>query len=62
MRQSMVEPYVHLVWATTRRAMLLTPVIEAGTYECLRDCAKQLGVTVLAANGMPDPDDEANAA
>jgi putative transposase len=45
---------VHIVWATTRRAALITPVVETGLYECLRDCAKRGGVTVMAAGGSVD--------
>ena len=54
MRQSKVEMYAHLVWATSRRAQLVRPAMEEFLYRCLHETAEELGVHVLAAGGMPD--------
>ena len=54
MRQSKVEVYLHLVWATLGREPFLTIEIERPVYRCIENEAKRLGCEVLAIGGMPD--------
>jgi len=54
MRQSRIELYVHLVWATAERAWLVKPSFRRSLFRCLEEQAQHLGCTVLALGGMPD--------
>ena len=54
MRQSKVELYAHIIWATTERTWLLKPAIRRSVFRCLEGQARQSGCTVLALGGMPD--------
>jgi REP element-mobilizing transposase RayT len=54
MRQSKVELYAHLVWATKGRMDALTGGYERRVYRCVVAEARQLGCDVLAIGGMPD--------
>lgn len=46
--------YLHLVWATWDRFLLITPKIEKPTYRAISSQVVQLGCRVLAINGTPD--------
>ena len=54
MRQSKIEVYLHLVWATYRRLPFVTNEIESAVYRCIQNEAQQVGCEVLAIGGMPD--------
>lgn len=53
-RQSRVEVFLHLIWATEGRAARLTPEWEEPAYRSIRAEAERLRCSVLALNGMPD--------
>ena len=54
MKQSKVEIYVHVVWATTYRARLILPHMAPIVYGCIRDNALSLRASVYAINGLED--------
>lgn len=46
--------FYHVVWGTKDRLPLITPEIEAATYDHIRSKALGLKGTVFAVNGLPD--------
>ena len=46
--------FYHVVWGTKHRLPLITPEIEAATYDHIRRKALGLEATVFAVNGLPD--------
>ena len=52
--RSKLELFVHLVWATKRRAERLTEDWERAAYRCMNLEANRLNCKVLAIGGMPD--------
>ena len=54
MQRSKAEIYLHFVWATARRKLLLVPEIERPIHRCIIEEAQKCGCIVLAIGGMPD--------
>jgi REP element-mobilizing transposase RayT len=54
MRRNKLALYLHLVWATWDRQLLVMPEIERHVYRNIESEARGMGCTVLALNGMPD--------
>ncbi len=54
MRTAKVELYLHAVWSTSRRAALLTSVLEPQVHRCFCREAERLGCVVFAVNGAED--------
>jgi putative transposase len=52
--RSKVESYGHFVWATRRRAEVLTPEFERRVYRCVVAEVSRQRCQVLAIGGMPD--------
>jgi putative transposase len=52
--RSKVESYGHFVWATRRRAHVLSPNLERQVYRCVTAEVARLRCRVLAIVGMPD--------
>ncbi|HZO90494.1 MAG TPA: IS200/IS605 family transposase [Chthonomonadaceae bacterium] len=53
-QSSKAEIYLHFVWATRGRQLLLTPESEREVYRCIEQEARRLDCQVLAIGGMPD--------
>lgn len=54
MTSSAKAVYLHLVWTTINREMLITPQIERIIHRCIVNQVNRLGCTTLAVNGMSD--------
>lgn len=51
---SYIQIFIHMVWATYQRQPLITPDIEPHMNRFLRVKCQEMGLKVLALNGMPD--------
>ncbi len=54
MQQSRVEVYVHMVWATYRRGLVLRGALEEQAHAVIASEAQGLGCTAYVMNGMAD--------
>lgn len=54
MPDTYTQLYYHFVWSTARRQPWISPSLEAPLYRFIRYKCTELGVAVLALNGMPD--------
>ena len=54
MRQTKAEIYLHFVWATHQRQLLINPEIERDVYRCIESEARRLQCVTLAIGGMAD--------
>jgi putative transposase len=54
MKDSIVEVYLHLVWATWDRASILHPPVERAAHRTITQQANELGCQVLAIGGWLD--------
>ena len=54
MRRSMIQVYVHLVWATWDRLPLITPDIERRVNTAICDSIHGFGCPMYAIGGVPD--------
>ena len=54
MRRNRLELYLHLVWTTWDRLLLITPDIERRLHRNIESQAREMGCTVLALNGTSD--------
>jgi putative transposase len=54
MRHPWTQLYVHLVWATWKRAPLITPELQPRVYSVIQHQASQLGADVIAIGGVED--------
>lgn len=54
MRRSKSEQYLHAVWTTHRRELLLSREMQGRLYTFIEMQARHLRCPILALNGMPD--------
>lgn len=52
--ESCAHLFVHMVWSTHRRRLLIVPSIREDLYACLRARGDRVKCRVLAVGGMPD--------
>ena len=54
MRQSKVEVFLHIVWATHERMPFLSGTVKTSVYNCIGHEAVERNCKVIAFGGMPD--------